>query len=380
MRVGIDASNLRGGGGLTHLAALLNAADPLRDGFSQITVWGGEKAIECVPQGRKWLKGVHIKELDSNLLERLLWRRFSMPAMMDEHSDVVLIPSGLPGYTKRPWVTMCRNMLPFEHKERKRYGVGPGRLRLELLRMAQGKSFETASGVIFLTDYARETVISGLRRAPQRMATIPHGVDRRFVIEGSARRGISECSLADPFRILYVSTVNMYKHQWNVTEAVGRLRREGVPLALDLVGGGYPPAVSRLKESLRNWDPSGNHLRYHGSIPFSVLHERYKAADAFVFASSCENMPNILLEAMAARLPIASSTYGPMPEMLGDDAFYFDPEDPKSIKSAIFDLVNDQDRSSDKVERLATRAKTLTWELSASRTFDFLRKIRQSSG
>ena len=33
----------------------------------------------------------------------------------------------------------------------------------------------------------------------------------------------------------------------------------------------------------------------------------YHDADAFLFASSCENMPNILLEAMISGLPIISS-------------------------------------------------------------------------
>ena len=40
----------------------------------------------------------------------------------------------------------------------------------------------------------------------------------------------------------YTSIVDVYKHQWNVAEAVLRLRREGMPVTLDLVGPAYPPA------------------------------------------------------------------------------------------------------------------------------------------
>jgi len=42
MHLRIDASNIRPGGGVTHLVELLRAADRLAYGFSQVIVWGGQ--------------------------------------------------------------------------------------------------------------------------------------------------------------------------------------------------------------------------------------------------------------------------------------------------------------------------------------------------
>jgi len=42
MHLSIDASNIRPGGGVTHLVELLRAADRLAYGFSQVIVWGGQ--------------------------------------------------------------------------------------------------------------------------------------------------------------------------------------------------------------------------------------------------------------------------------------------------------------------------------------------------
>ena len=96
----------------------------------------------------------------------------------------------------------------------------------------------------------------------------------------------------------------MYKHQWHVAEAVANLRRAGVPVVLeDLLGPAYPAALRRLQKALKRVDPHGDCITYHGPKSYSGLHTWYHQADAFVFASSCENMPNILLEAMAAGLP-----------------------------------------------------------------------------
>ncbi|MEI7967437.1 MAG: glycosyltransferase [Betaproteobacteria bacterium] len=82
-------------------------------------------------------------------------------------------------------------------------------------------------------------------------------------------------------------------------------------------------------------------LRYRGADPLAALHETCADADAFVFASSCENQPDILREATAASLPIACSRRGPVPEVLGEADEYFDPENVCSIERTLWALVLD---------------------------------------
>ena len=86
-------------------------------------------------------------------------------------------------------------------------------------------------------------------------------------------------------------------------------------------------------------------------------------------------MPVTLLEAMAAGLPIACSSRGPMPEVLEDGGVYFDSEDPDSIAAAIEDLITDPRKRT----RLAARAKELSHQYSCPRcareTFSFIAQI-----
>ena len=46
-------------------------------------------------------------------------------------------------------------------------------------------------------------------------------------------------------------------------------------------------------------DPEGSFVRQLGFVPTEELPSHLASADLFVFASSCENMPNTLVEAMA---------------------------------------------------------------------------------
>ena len=54
-------------------------------------------------------------------------------------------------------------------------------------------------------------------------------------------------------------------------------------------------------------------------------------SEIMILSSRFEGLPNILLEAMAASLPIACSNRGPMPEILKDAGIYFNPEQVSSI-------------------------------------------------
>ena len=153
------------------------------------------------------------------------------------------------------------------------------------------------------------------------------------------------------------------------------LRREGLPVHLDLVGPAYPPALKRLQAALALLDPSGGFIRYRGPVPYSELPGVYHQADIGVFASSCENMPNILLEAMAAGLPIACSSRGPMPDVLGDAGAYFDPEQPAEIAEAVRSLIGDEGLRTKYARAAFQRSQTYSWERCAEETLAFVARI-----
>jgi glycosyltransferase involved in cell wall biosynthesis len=102
-------------------------------------------------------------------------------------------------------------------------------------------------------------------------------------------------------------------------------------------------------------------------------------ADVFVFASSCENMPNTLVEAMAVGLPIACSNRGPMPEVLEDGGVYFDPEAPHSIADALERIITNADLRTQVATRAQQLSRQYSWSRCTSETFAFLADIAQGS-
>jgi glycosyltransferase involved in cell wall biosynthesis len=375
---GIDASNIRNGGGVTHLVEVLRAAKPASAGFSKVVVWGGATTLAQIDD-RPWLVKSHLPILDSNVFLRALWQRFSLTTLARSvRCDVLFVPGGSYSGSFQPVVSMSRNLLPFEWSETARFGWSWLAVKLRLLRVTQTETLRHADGVIFLTRYAQHVVTAAIGSVAGKSIIVPHGIDKRFTHSPKPQLAIDRYSVDSPLRLLYVSIVDVYKHQWHVAEAVSELRKSNIPVILTLVGPAYPPALKRLKRTLKRVDPYGQFIRYVGAVPHSELHAQYSEADICVFASSCENMPNILLEGMASGLPIASSSRGPMPEVLGDAGVYFDPESASDIARALRELIDSPRLRARLAWDSFGRASVYSWTRCASETFEFLAQVAAS--
>lgn len=167
---------------------------------------------------------------------------------------------------------MSQNLLPFEMHELRRYGWTSFTLKLLLLRLVQSRSFRKTDGVIFLTEYARDVVLGVTGKLRGQTCIVPHGLNPRFNKVPKLQRTIAEYDDAHLYRVLYVSIIDEYKHQWHVVEAVAALRKQGFPIVLDLVGPAYPAALKRLNQTMDHVDAERHWVHYHGAIPFNELH------------------------------------------------------------------------------------------------------------
>lgn len=379
--VGIDASNLREGGGLTHLVEVLAATDPVLCGVNKVHVWGSRETLRLLPE-RSWIVQHAPQELGGGQWARASWQKNQLaPLLAEAGCDILFAPGGNYMGSFRPYVTMSRNMLPFEFREIMRNGVSPKVVRLLLLRLLQARAFRRADGLIFLTAYARSAVLNAIGKVKGAIETIPHGVSSSFSVKERVCKNVLECTAQNPFRLIYVSHVSPYKHQWSVIEAVSRLMdATGWNLRLDLVGPkSVQASVAQLERAQRRFDSAGSWCFYHGPLPKSRVQELLAAADVGVFASSCENMPNILLEKMAAGLPIVSSRMGPMPEVLKDSGTYFNPANVSSIQDALFDEIRSVEQMTLHSKAAQKCAQKYSWSRCASDTFAFLNHIATHS-
>lgn len=367
--LGIDAINIRDGGGLTHLREILTHTDELTLLFNQVVVWGNDTCLQALPN-KPWLKKINPLPVKASGLERTLWQIFSLGAAAKKMQCSLLFIAGGSTLTSfRPYATICHNMLPFTESALRQYPSGLRKYKFLLLQKVQLNTFQKAKGIIFLSYWAMEQLQPLIDKPQLKYAVIPHGINPAFRITNRLHRNIADSSRAQPFIILYVSRIEPYKNQLTIIDTVAAIRKDtGWPIRLVLAGlasdVNYFATMQQKMES--DW------IHYQGAVPYENLHDLYAQADMAVFASICENMPIILLEKMAAGLPIVCTNNAPMPDFLKDAGLYASIDDPDAFQSTMQHLIANIELRVSLSEKATEYAANYQWSKAATDTFQFL--------
>ena len=122
LHLAIDATNIRQGGGVTHLSQLLRAANPIEHNITFVTVWTCKSTGDLLPT-YPWLSIRSNFWTEASLPYRLFYRQFILPKeIAKDGCDVVFSPGGTIPKVNLPTITMSQNMLPFEPNEAARFG------------------------------------------------------------------------------------------------------------------------------------------------------------------------------------------------------------------------------------------------------------------
>jgi glycosyltransferase involved in cell wall biosynthesis len=144
----------------------------------------------------------------------------------------------------------------------------------------------------------------------------------------------------DELQILYVGTLLGRKGQPVLLEAFAGLRRQGVPAHLTLVGGG--PEREALEALASRLGVAGD-VTFTGGLGHDDVREQYARTDVFCLPSFAEGQPVVLMEAMAARLPVVSTWIAGTSELVedGESGFLVHPGRADELEDALARLAED---------------------------------------
>jgi glycosyltransferase involved in cell wall biosynthesis len=209
-------------------------------------------------------------------------------------------------------------------------------------RLAYDRGARDADRVIVISEWTRDRVVDRLGLEPGRVHAIHLAVDHE--------RFSPDPAVARERFLLYPARPWPHKNHARLFDAFALLRAEQPGLRLVLTGVGHDPR--RL--------PSGVETR--GGVDTDELVSLYRRAAAVVFPSLYEGFGLPPLEALACGCPVASSNAGSLPEVLGDAAVLFDPEDPAAIAAGVAEAL---DRAAELGALGPARAAEFTWDATA---------------
>ena len=313
------------------------------------------------------------KWASKSYIHRIFFENFILPHLLRSEKVSVyftasgLLPVWLPKNVRA--AALSDNMLPFSPENRRRYPLGYIRFRLWLLHFIMMRSFLKANLVIYVSQYAQKVIEQHLSNRRGKSVVIPHGLDDDFYFRKD--RPFPK-ELSGEY-VLYVSTITVYKAQIEVIQAWEALRqkRKSTREKLLIIGWEYPPYAAKVKTLISRLQLD-NEVIILGKIEHEELPAYYQHAKINLFASSCENCPNILLEALASGKPVFCSDYPPMPEFGGDAVEYFDPYSPESLTNLLLKYLDNEEYREELGKRGLQRSEQFHSKQEAERTWKLL--------
>lgn len=165
--------------------------------------------------------------------------------------------------------------------------------------------------------------------------------------------------------ILYVGQQSDYKNIVRLAAAHQKLLAHRPDLGLILVG--------KLNKSARAnkalFESNGyTNILFTDFIPNTQRDWLYQHAEAYIFPSLMEGFGLPGLEAMGYGTPVVSSNATCLPEIYGDAALYFDPENVNDMAAAIERVLSDTSLQKSLVKKGYARLKNYSWEKMAKET------------
>jgi colanic acid/amylovoran biosynthesis glycosyltransferase len=167
-----------------------------------------------------------------------------------------------------------------------------------------------ASFVVCISHFGRSQLMNLVRRELWVKLRVIHiGLDAEEFSADHRPRGAGRT-------IVSVARLVPLKGHAVLFEAIARLRHEGLPTELILVGDGSErPALMRLAQDLG----IGDSVVFAGAVGQDRIKQHYAAADVVCLASFVEGVPVVLMEAMAMGVPVVATRIAGIPELVVDN-------------------------------------------------------------
>lgn len=228
-----------------------------------------------------------------------------------------------------------------------------------------------AKKIITISEHTKNNILKYFKVSKEKIFVTYLGLDSNI-------KQISDQNLLANFKNKYNITkpylfyVGVWRDHKNLPALVAafNILKEEFKYDCQLVLGGKPdPRYPEILEKV-NQSQFKNDIILPGFVADDELSLFYSAAKLFVLPSFCEGFGLVAIESIAAGVPVAASNTTSLPEILENNAIFFDPNDYHAIASLIFKNINDQKAYESLKNNGQTYIKRFSWAKCAQQTLD----------
>jgi glycosyltransferase involved in cell wall biosynthesis len=304
-------------------------------------------------------------------IENLIWEQFTSPSAARKAGvDLLHVPYFAPPlFPRTPSVITIHDIIPLRMPQ---YRTDPKmKAYLQLITRAAHK----ATLIITVSQHAKQDILDALNLPAERIRVI-------YEAAGDEFRPISDLEVLSKVRaryrlhgryILYLGGLDQRKNVPQLVRAFAQVYHQLGDPDLQLLIAGNPD--KRNGSLFPDPRPVAADLGITDRIIYRFIEEEdkpaiYSGASVFVFPSLYEGFGLTPLEAMSCGTPVICSNRTSLPEVVGDAALSFDPDNLRDMVQDMHNVLTNNELHADLRTRSLKRAAQFNWHKTAVETID----------
>lgn len=358
MRIGIDARMLGpnvGGGGLGRYVEELVRELTQLDHKNRYVLFlkNAEQKVE------RW-RGGEVEKKIANIHWYTLKEQLVMPRLIDrEKLDLVHFPHwNVPLLLRTPFIVTIHDLILLEEPRSAKVTTRhPFIFFLKRLayRIVLRSTLKRANAIIAVSQYTKSAILCHFPWVPSEKIHVVHeGLPNLSTFPPSAPPHLSTAYF------LYVGNAYPHKNLEALLHAFSFFHKLHPEVQLVLAGRD-DVFYQRLKKKLEEIDVVPEAIRFVMNPIDANLAELYRGATLYLFPSRHEGFGLPPLEAMSFGIPVAAARRTSLPEILGDAALWFDPDNIEEMAEVMETALTDKSLRTQLVQKGFEQIKHYSW-------------------
>ena len=244
------------------------------------------------------------------------------------------------------------------------------KIKNRIYRIVIWLAIKRAKIVIAVSQFTKDDIVRQFKIKPDKVVVTYEGVsgllNKKLGGFSNDKEILLGYNISSPF-LLYVGNAYPHKNLEGLVKVFSVIHGKRPNLSLVLVGR-QDYFYKRVQEFTEKYWGEKSPVIFPGFVPDKNLKFLYSQALAYVFPSFYEGFGLPPLEAMAGGCPVVSSNKSSLPEILGEAAIYFNPEDEGEMIKQIEKIIEDKNLRQELVKRGYEQVKKYSWEKCAQET------------
>lgn len=309
----------------------------------------------------------------SNIFFRIIWMQFFLPFELKKlkiskfYSPMNMGPIFLKFFKIKSILALHSN-LPWVYFDKM-----PGNyFRNFFTKYLMELSIFSCDKLIVDSKFAKDEIVQKLDINKNKVSVVYLGIDKKYLNRSKSDYFIKDFEYKN--YILSVLSCVKYHNIINLLKSFKLLKKEKKEdnlkfvLVVQILDKKY---FSEIRDFISKNFLKDDVIFFH-NLDNNYLVNLYQKASFYIFSSYCEVFGLTSLEAMSQGCPVLISKKSAMPEINGDAAEYFDPDDENQIKDSMNKILSNLDYRNELINKGHVHYKKFNWTETVSKTLSIL--------